>query len=148
MLQVNEEDLKKRIKKILNKYSRVRSSLNKEDIPPSENREALWNIRADLELIIVEMKYLYNLKEFYEWQGEFKKTRGTANPVKATERLKKFKKSSKRFLESFDKNIEESFRYLWELKETISKNMKAFSYPTWIRRDKKFIKQSEKIFYV
>ncbi len=141
------DDLKLRIKHVITKFKNL--LVNIENKKGSTKRTALWNIRADLELITVEIKYFYNLNEQpYDWQLEFKKEKGTANETKAITKLKAFKKGPSTVLKLFEKDILECYKYLWKLKETISITIEAFPYPKWEIREGKLVKQSEKIFKI
>ncbi|MHA1401322.1 MAG: hypothetical protein ACTSQE_13320 [Candidatus Heimdallarchaeaceae archaeon] len=142
-----KKELEERIGKVIGRYKRFLSSIEKKT--SSKKHDILWEIRAELELIIVEIKHLFELGEkLYKWQEEFAKERGTSVEEKAIQRLKKFNKTQKTVQKLFNENIEGCYEYLWKLKETISINLKAFPYPKWYWRDGELKKQSEEIFRI
>ena len=87
--------------------------------------QMVWNLRADLELLILKFKIFLEKEDGKErWQKTFlDNLKGTSSRLKAIEILKGTALSLKETLRIFTKNPVECYKYFWKLKETISSIM-------------------------
>ena len=90
--------------------------------------ENLWNLRADLEMLIVKIKLLLEKGNGSErWQKDFlEKLKGTKIQEKACDILMDTVMDSENTMIIFEKNLNEIYQYFWKLKEVISSVIPAF----------------------
>lgn len=114
----------------INNYTKVFNDLldNISSLSSSKINDILWKLRADLELLIIELKFALEKENKTErWQSLFKEElKGTRSKQKAITILESYRKSNQEIQTIFKKKPEQSFRYFWELKETISSILSAF----------------------
>ena len=87
-----------------------------------------WNLRADLEFLALEFKYVLKIEDKLErWQKSFfSNLRGTKSKAKAIAILRETVLGTDQTLKILEKNPKECYKYFWKLKETISSIMSAF----------------------
>ncbi|MHA1445933.1 MAG: hypothetical protein ACTSSN_04545 [Candidatus Heimdallarchaeaceae archaeon] len=114
----------------INNYTKVFNDLldNISSLSSNKINDILWKLRADLELLIIEFKFALEKENKTErWQSSFKKElKGTSSKQKAITMLESYRKSNQEIRTIFKRKPEQSFRYFWELKETISSILSAF----------------------
>jgi len=88
----------------------------------------LWKLRADLELLIIEIKFLLKKEDLTErWQSSFRnELKGTSSKHKAETLLKEYNVDKDEVISDFKKRPESVYKFLWKLKETISSVLSAF----------------------
>ncbi|MCE7747635.1 MAG: hypothetical protein GPJ51_04520 [Candidatus Heimdallarchaeota archaeon] len=114
----------------INNYLNVFNDLldNISNLSSSKINDVLWKLRSDLELLIIEFKFALEKEDKTErWQSSFKEElKGTSSKQKAITMLERYRKSNQETQTIFKKKPEQSFRYFWKLKETISSILSAF----------------------
>ncbi len=123
-LEINlEED----INNYINKFNDLLDNLS--SLSSSKINDILWKLRADLELLIIELKFVLEKENKTErWQSLFKEElKGTSSKQKAMKMLESYRKGNQEIQTIFKKKPEQSFRYFWKLKETISSILSAFA---------------------
>ncbi|MHA1258612.1 MAG: hypothetical protein ACTSSG_04715 [Candidatus Heimdallarchaeaceae archaeon] len=146
---VSENEVLRNIKRTSETYSSLIKNINRKK--DSIIHSTLWLIRAELELICVELKYLLNKEEKMEkWQKDFFNSfKGTSSKEKAKKLLKTYTLSSDEIVTTYRKSKEEIYRYLWKLKETISLTLKAFPVESYSLENGKIKKlEKEEIFEI
>ncbi len=139
--------------KVRKKAYTVLESLNDlmkriEKAPNSIVYNELWMIRAELELLVVECKYLLEKDKKEEWQKEYDKKKEVGNKEKAKKMIREQMRSKEEMKKVFAKDFEEGYRQLWKLKETITLSMKAFPLPKYRKIEGEWVKEREKIFEI
>ncbi len=121
-----EVNLEENISNSINKFNDLLDNLS--SLSNSKINDILWKLRADLELLIIEFKFVLEKENRTErWQTSFKEElKGTSSKQKAIMMLESYRKSNQEIQTIFEKKPEQSFRYFWELKETISSILSAF----------------------
>ena len=91
--------------------------------------ELLWQLRADLEFLIIDLKNCYNKENKTErWQKDFlEKSKGTSSKSKAIDMLTEYKLTDSQIKSFTTKNPDIQFKHLWKLKEKISSILSAFA---------------------
>jgi hypothetical protein len=143
-----EKNIKKSIEKIMAKYSNLLPNLSK--YKDSRINKNLWDIRSDLEYLIVEMKYFLK-KDLVEerWQKNFlNELKGTGSKTKAIPMLNEYSKTKTSLITLFTKDKELCYRYLWKLKETITVVLAAFPTESFSWKNGKLVKENEEIFEI
>lgn len=122
-LKVNLEE---NISNSINNFNDLLDNLS--SLSNSKINDVLWKLRADIELLIIELKFALEKENKTErWQTSFKEElKGTSSKQKAVMMLESYRKSDQEIQTIFKKKPEQSFRYFWELKETISSILSAF----------------------
>jgi len=136
-------------KKLLSTYKELMKAISSLGSTIGTNyHDLFWNIRANLELTCVELKFL--LKKPYQsekWQKDFlKKITLTRSLKVAKERLNKINKNPEELQELFEKNLEECYQYVWKVKELISSTLNAFPAPEIIKVNGKYKVQNQETF--
>lgn len=143
-----EKNISGSIEKIITKYSNLLLNLSK--YKDSKINKDLWEIRSDLEYLIVEMKHFLK-KDIIEerWQKSFlNDLKGTGSKTKAIPMLNKYSKTKTNLITLFTKDKELCYRYLWKLKETITVVLAAFPTESFSWKNGKLVKESEEIFEI
>ena len=143
-----EKNLKKSIEQIITKYSSLLPNLSK--YKDSKINKELWDIRSDLEFLIVEMKHFLE-KDIIEerWQKSFfNELKGTRSKTKAIPMLNEYSKTKNSLITLFDMDKEKCYRYLWKLKETITVVLAAFPTVKFSWKKGKLVKDTEEIFEI
>ncbi len=143
-----EDNIRKSIEKIITRYAILLPNLSKYE-DSKVNRE-LWDIRSDLEYMIVEIKHFLK-KDLIEerWQKIFtNELKGTGSKTKAIPMLREYSKTENDLIELFTKDKEKCYRYLWKLKETITVVLAAFPTEKFSLKNGKLVKDSEEIFEI
>jgi hypothetical protein len=146
--EVSEKNIRKSIEKIITRYSNLLPNLSK--YKDSKINQELWDIRSDLEFLIVEMKYFLE-KDIIEerWQKSFlNELKGTGVKTKAIPMLNEYSETKNDLIALFDKDKEKSYRYIWKLKETITVVLAAFPTVKFTWKDGKLVKENEEIFEI
>lgn len=143
-----EVDLEEIISNSVNRFNSLLDNLSK--LSNSKINDILWKLRADLELLIIEFKFVLEKENKTErWQTSFKEAlKGTSSKQKAVITLESYRRSNQEIQTIFKKKPEQSFRYFWKLKETISSILSAFPVQkiTWSNGEMK--KVSEDLFEI
>ena len=143
-----KEEVKRKVGFVLRKLPRVLKEIGEK--PDSTIRDTLWELRAELELSCVIMKYL--LKKDYmkePWQEEFlKKIKETGKKEKAVKQISEARITDKKFLNLFEKDTEMAYQEIWKLKEALSAGLKAFRTETYRIINGKIEKETEEIFEI
>jgi hypothetical protein len=143
-----EENIRKSIEKIITRYANLLPNLSK--YKDSKINRELWDIRSELEYMIVEMKHFLK-KDLIEerWQKVFaNELKGTGSKAKAIPMLKEYSKTKSNLIALFTKDKEKCYRYLWKLKETITVVLAAFPTEKFSLQNGKLVKESEEIFEI
>jgi len=121
-----EVNLEENISNSINKFNDLLDNLS--SLSNSKINDILWKLRADLELLIIEIKFALEKENKTErWQTSFKEElKGTRSKQKAVMMLESYRESDQEIQTIFKKKPEQSFRYFWKLKETISSILSAF----------------------
>ncbi|TET80706.1 MAG: hypothetical protein E3J43_01835 [Candidatus Heimdallarchaeota archaeon] len=126
----NLDKLEINLEENISNYTKVLNDLldNISSLSSSKINDILWKLRADLELLIIELKFALEKENKTErWQSSFKEElKGTSSKQKAITMLGSYRKSNQEIQTIFKKKPEQNFRYFWELKETISSILSAF----------------------
>ncbi|MHA1345355.1 MAG: hypothetical protein ACTSVO_13855 [Candidatus Heimdallarchaeaceae archaeon] len=144
----SERNIMKSIEKIISRYSNLISNLSK--YKDSKINKELWEIRSDLEFLIVEIKYFLK-KDIIEerWQKTFlNDLKGTGSKPKAIPMLSEYSKAKTSIITLFTKDKEKCYKYLWKLKETITVVLAAFPTEKFSFKNGKLVKESEEIFEI
>lgn len=144
----SERNIMKSIEKIISRYSNLISNLSK--YKDSKINKELWEIRSDLEFLIVEIKYFLK-KDIIEerWQKTFlNDLKGTGSKPKAIPMLSEYSKTKTSIITLFTKDKEKCYKYLWKLKETITVVLAAFPTEKFSFKNGKLVKESEEIFEI
>ena len=151
---MSEESSKSQIKldhsigSVITRFSTLLKNLqNSKD---SHVNEELWQIRSELELLIVRIKHSLG-KELKEerWQKTFQTNhKGTSLKSKAIPMLEDISKTKTSVLNLWKKDQETCYRYLWKMKETITSVLNAFPTVkyTWVNGELK--EEKEEIFEI
>jgi len=144
----SEKNIRKSIENIITRYSNLLHNLSK--YKDSKINRELWEIRSDLEFLIVEMKHFLKKDSIEErWQKSFlNKLKGTGSKTKAIPMLNEYPKTKNSLITEFTKDKEKCFRYLWKLKETISAVLAAFPTEKFSWKNGELVKESEEIFEI
>ena len=151
MSEISEKQLvsiKNEIGGIISKYIDVTKNLS--EMKDNEINAVFWNIRADLEITIIELKSILHKEILIErWQKKFyEELKGTKSKDKAKAILSQYDKDETRVLNLLTKDLEQAYRYLWKLKEVITVVFEAFPLDkfTWTNGELK--ENSEKVFEI
>ena len=122
----NKEKLLNDIKIISQTLDDIIEKLDKK--PQSNMEENLWDLRADMEMLVVGFKMVLEKEDEKEkWQKMYlENLKGTSSRTKAINILKETIMDQHNTIAIYNKNISESYKYFWKLKETISAVMSAF----------------------
>ena len=142
----NPDEIKKEIVTTINTLDALKKGLPQ--LKDSEINELIWQIRANLELIYVELKFsLRKEMSIEKWQTDFlEKLKGTSSRKKAIPILKSLNSDSTYFSKLISSNKEKCYRELWELKEIVSSIFGAFPAASYYFRDGKVTQKREEIF--
>jgi hypothetical protein len=134
-------DLVSRFYKILDDFS------SKKD---HELYEDFWHLRADLEILIVEIQHSLDLESsLQKWQKNFfEELKGTRSKTKAKTKLDEFKKVLGDFPECSSNKLNECYKILWKLKEVIASVLSAFPAEKYKWINGEFQKEEEKVFEI
>ncbi len=143
-----EKNIRKSIETIITRYSNLLPNLSK--YKDSKINRELWDIRSDLEFLIVELKHFLKKDSIEErWQKSFfNELKGTGSKTKAIPMLIEYSKTKSSLVTVFTKDKEKCYRYLWKLKETITVVLAAFPTEKFSWKNGKLIKESEEIFEI
>lgn len=121
-----ETNLGEKINNYINVFNDLMDKIS--SLSSSKINNILWKLRADLELLIIELKFALEKENKTErWQSSFKEElKGTSSKQKAIMMLESYRKSNQEIQTIFERKPEQSFRYFWKLKETISSILSAF----------------------
>jgi hypothetical protein len=114
------------IRNLIERFNTLLDNLS--DLSSSDINNKLWKLRADLELLIIEIKFFLGKEDKTErWQTTFKNDlKGTSSRQKAEKNLEEYRVDGNKVIEDFEKKPETIYRYLWKLKESISSVLSAF----------------------
>lgn len=143
---VNPDSIKKEIVTTINTLDTLKKELSQ--LKDSEINELIWQIRANLELIHVELKFSLSKEMSIEkCQKDFlEELKGTRSRKKAMNILNSLNSDSTYFSKLLSSNKEKCYRELWELKEIVSSVIAAFPAASYSFRDGKVTQKREEIF--
>ncbi len=138
--------IKKEIVTTINTLDTLKKELSQ--LKDSEINTLIWQIRANLELIYIELKFsLKKEMSIEKWQTDFlEKLKGTSSRKKAIIILNSLNSDSTYFSKLISSNKEKGYRELWELKEIISSIFAAFPAASYSFRDGEVTQKREEIF--
>ncbi len=112
--------------------------------------EDLWHLRADLEILIVEIQHSLNLEnKLQKWQKNFfDELKGTSSKTKAKAKLDEFKEKLADFPDCSSNMLSECYKILWKLKEVIASVLSAFPAEKYKWINGEFQKEDEKVFEI
>jgi hypothetical protein len=141
-------DLEQIILETMKAFTDLLASISEKD--SNEVNQILWKIRAELEMIVIELKSLISdsiLKE--KWQEDFHKNfKGTKSKDKAIKKLQEYNLNEIEIKELSSKKRNECYQFLWKLKEVISGVISAFPETRFSWVDNQLQEEKEKIFEI
>jgi len=144
----NIQSFKKEVGSVISRYNDIINNLT--EMKESRVNDLFWNIRAELEIIIVELKSILQKEILIEkWQSKFHdELKGTRSKEKAKILLSKYNKSEEQVLLLLSTDLENGYKYLWKLKEVITAILAAFPVDKYIWVNGELKKDSEKVFEI
>lgn len=112
--------------------------------------EDFWHLRADLEILTVEIHHSINIEDsLQKWQKNFfEELRGTSSKSKAKKNLNEFKEVLSNFPDCSSNNLSECYEILWKLKEIIASVLSAFPTKKYMWINGELQKEEEKVFEI
>ena len=112
--------------------------------------EDFWHIRADLEILTVEIHHSLDFDSgLQKWQkSNFEELRGTRSKIKAKKKLDEFKEILIDLPDCSSDKLYECYKILWKLKETITSVLSAFPVEKYKWINGELQKEDEKIFEI
>ncbi len=141
-------NIAKEIKLVISKYISLKARLSSKKDP--DIHKTFWNIRADLEILLVELKaILYQEDKMEKWQTKFQnELKGTKSKEKAKSILSNYIKDEKEVNSIIINRPKEGYKYLWKLKEVISSILEAFPQEKFVWINGEFKKRNDEIFEI
>ena len=145
---IQESKIKKEIKTILTEFTDLLKSLD--SYANSEINSKLWQIRADAELVCVQIKDLIdNENAVLKIQHKVSETvKGTSKRDKAITLLNHLNIAPNRIEAMNIKDEKDIFKIIWELKETISAVLSAFPQKSFIWKNGDFEEEDEDVLII
>jgi len=112
--------------------------------------EDFWQLRADLEILTVEIHHDLGLESsLQKWQKTFfDELKGTSSKNKAKTKLNEFSKVLSDFPDCSLNKLNECYELLWKLKEVIASVLSAFPIEKYKWINGELQKDDEKIFEI
>ncbi len=112
--------------------------------------EDLWHLRAELEILTIEIQHSLDLESsLQKWQKNFfKDLKGTSSKTKAKTKLDEFKEVLVDFSNCSSSKLDECYKFLWKLKEIIASVLSAFPAEKYKWINGEFQKEDEKVFEI
>ena len=146
--QSSKLDFKKVANDLVTRFNNVLENFDSKK--NHELYEDFWKLRADLEILTIEIHHSLGLESnLQKWQKMFfDELRGTSSKKKAKSKLDEFSKVLSIFPDCSSNKLNECYMLLWKLKEVIASVLSAFPLEkyTWINGELQ--KENEKVFEI
>ena len=146
--QEKKSNFKKEANEFVAKFYNILSNFDSKRDP--ELYEDLWHLRADLEILTVEIQHNLDLdNNLQKWQKTFfDELRGTSSKNKAKLKLNEFSKILSEFPDCSSNSLSDCYKMLWKLKEVIASVLSAFPAEKYKWINGVFQKEDEKMFEI